>query len=102
MKRFKYQALVTPAPSADGEGKSALSGTCRMVVEAHHRESGTSKLFGALVVTDANPSPGAPQLSATLQLVGDDAGEYLAPGDTFGLWREGHVADGIVTRRVFI
>jgi hypothetical protein len=33
---------------------------------------------------------------------GDDAGDYLAAGEGFALWRGGDVGQGVVTRRVFV
>jgi len=35
-------------------------------------------------------------------VVGDDAGDYLTPGEHFSLLRGGDVARGTVTRRVFV
>lgn len=103
MKRFKYQALITVAAPAGGDGEPGLPGpVCRMVVEAHHCETGSGKLFPALVTKEqASPSADS-KLLVTLQVAGDDAPEYLAPGQSFGLWREGHAGDGVVTRRLFV
>jgi hypothetical protein len=104
MKRFKYQALVTLAPQSSGQ-QIALPGpgsACRMVVRARDHETGRSRLFPALVSGGQGTPPGHSQMLVTVVLADDDAGDCLAPGDHFTLWRGGPASDGVVTRRLFI
>jgi len=35
-------------------------------------------------------------------VLGDDAGDYLAPGERFELWRGHDLGSGVVTSRIFI
>jgi hypothetical protein len=104
MKRFKYQTLVTLAPRHDGDGEAVLPGpTCRMVVRAEHRETHVPKMFSALVASDEDSlmaRSGA--LHATVIVLGDDACDYLAPGERFVLWRGHDLGAGVVTRRIFV
>jgi hypothetical protein len=108
MKRYKYQTLVTLAQrggdGGDGGPQAALPGpACRMVVRARHRETRASKMFSALVssadetlVADSNT------ISLTVIVLGDDACDYLAPGERFVLWRGQDLGSGVVTRRIFV
>jgi hypothetical protein len=107
MKRFKYQTLVTLAPAQDGGPRAELPGpTCRMVVRATHRETHATKMFSALVSTGyagyESPVPGDGTLTLTVIVLGDDAGDYLAPGERFVLWRGSDLGSGVVTRRIFV
>ena len=96
MKRFKYQTLVTLAPARDGGPPAELPGpTCRMVVRARHRETRAAKMFSALVT-------GNRTLTLTVIVLGDDAGDYLAPGERFVLWRGSELGSGVVTSRIFV
>jgi hypothetical protein len=104
MKRYKYQTLVTLSPRHDGGPLPALPGpTCRMVVRAHHRETHAAKMFSALVTSDENsPMAGNAAIRATVIVLGDDAIDYLAPGERFELWRGDDLGSGVVTRRIFV
>jgi hypothetical protein len=100
MRRFKYQALIIPKPPEGGH--AALPGPpCRMVVRARHHESGHSRLFPALVSSSEETQPGN-EILASLVVAGDDAPDWLAPGDAFTLWREGPAGNGVITRRLFV
>jgi hypothetical protein len=103
MHRYKYQALVTLVPRQASGQEAALPGpACRAVVRARNHETHSSKLFSALVTTgDDSPPSGSSSLTVTVVVLGDDAGDYLAPGDHFVLWRGGDVGRGRVTRRMF-
>jgi hypothetical protein len=35
-------------------------------------------------------------------VLGDDARDYLAPGERFVLWRGHDLGSGVVTRRIFV
>ena len=104
MKRYKYQTLVKLAPDHDGGVPPALPGpTCRMVVRARHRETRATKMFSALVSTGSESLvPGDGTLTLTVIVLGDDAGDYLAPGERFVLWRGSDLGSGVVTRRIFV
>ena len=111
MKRFKYQTLVTLTPSHDGGPRAELPGpTCRMVVRARHRETRATKMFSALVSSgdallstgDGNRVTGDGTLTLTVIVLGDDAGDYLAPGERFVLWRGSDLGSGVVTGRIFV
>ena len=112
MKRYKYQTLVKLAPRLDGGAPPALPGpTCRMVVRAHHRETHAPKMFSALLTSGedsplaslaSNSAAGSGEVSATVIVLGDDAGDYLAPGERFVLWRGHDLGSGVVTRRIFV
>lgn len=106
MKRYKYQATVTLAPRQAGQSATLPGPACRMVVRAAHRETHASKLFSALV-SSGDSEPQAPvsadsQVVVTLVVLGDTAGDYLAPGEEFDLWRGQNVGHGVVTRRIFV
>jgi len=102
MKRFKYQALITPGPSPQSGGTALPGPSCRMVVRARHHESGENRLFPALVSTSDESRPGNSEILASLVVTGDDAPDWLAPGDAFTLWREGPAGSGVITRRLFV
>jgi hypothetical protein len=71
------------------------------VVRARHHETHRSKLFSALVTSEDGPLPGQANV-VTVVVVGDDADDYLAPGEHFALLRGCDVARGTVTRRIFV
>ena len=113
MKRFKYQTRVTLPPPHDGGQLASLPGpTCRMVVRARHRKTHAAKMFSALVSTEdglatdipavGGPAAGGGTITATVIVLGDDAGDYLAPGERFELWRGHDLGSGVVTSRIFI
>jgi hypothetical protein len=104
MKRYKYQALVTLFPQRDGGPQSPLPGpACRMVVRARHHETHHGKIFSALVTTiDDSALPEDSHLIVTVVVLGDDARDYLGPGDQFALWRGCDIGHGVVTGRKFV
>ena len=104
-KRYKYEAVVKLLPRQAGDPEAALPGpVCHAVVRADHLETHTGKLFSALVTTTGEGSgpPGSAPIAVTMVVVGDDAGDYLTPGEHFALLRGGDVARGTVTRRIFV
>lgn len=102
-KRYKYQALVTLLPhQADGPESRLPGPVCHAVVRACHPETHLSKFFSALVTRDEGEAPGKPSMLVTLVLVGDDADDYLPPGEHFTLVRGCDVARGTVTRRLYV
>ena len=103
-KRYKYEAMVKLLPQPAGGPDAALpSPVCHAVVRANHPGTHHSKLFSALVTTgDGGQPPGQAPIFVTMVVVGDDAGDYLTPGEHFSLLRGADVARGTVTRRVFV
>lgn len=103
MKRFKYRALVKLEPASSGAGELLPATGGRVVVRAQHHDTHQDKLFGALV----NAAHGEPLRSAdhsiqlTVTVTGDDAEEYLEPGDSFVLWRGHDIGHGVISRRLF-
>jgi hypothetical protein len=74
MKRYKFQALVTPYAADEGDARAKLSsGSHRMVLRAEHGETRRSQVFS-----------------------------YLQIGSHFSLWLGGDVGQGVVTRRLLI
>ena len=101
-RRYKYEALVRVLPRQADDGGAALPGpTCRAVVRARHLETHRNKLFSALVTSEDSQPPGGSNVM-TVVVVGDDADDYLAPGEHFALLRGRDVASGTVTRRIFV
>ncbi|HYB15683.1 MAG TPA: hypothetical protein VEF71_09460 [Streptosporangiaceae bacterium] len=104
MKRFKFQALVTPLADGEGGMPALGSGSHRMVLRAENAETHRSQVFSALVDTeDSDPfRSGAPEIVVTLRVVGDDVADYLDIGSRFSLWLGIDVGQGVVTRRLLI
>jgi hypothetical protein len=103
MKRYKYQALVTLL-GRDGNGHPApLPGpTSRMVVRTEDQQTHATRLFSALVSASGEPVHGDSHVIVLVTVLGDDAGDYLAAGKDFTLWRGHDIGRGVVTRRVFV
>ena len=103
MKRYKFQALVTPDKDDDARAQLS-SGSHRMVLRAESSETHRIQVFSALVDgEDAGPfRPGKPQVMVTLRVIGDDVSDYLDIGSHFSLWSGIDVGQGIVTRRLHI
>jgi hypothetical protein len=105
MKRYKFQALVTPYPDEDGHSRASLSsGSHRMVLRAESSETHRTQVFSALVdgQDDGPFRPGRPQIMVTLRVIGDDVSDYLDIGSHFNLWLGGDVGEGVVTRRLHV
>ena len=104
MKRYKFQALVTPVSDGAGGTSALTSGSHRMVLRAENAETHRSQVFSALVDTeDSDPyQSGKPEIVVTLRVVGDDVADYLDIGSRFSLWLGSDVGQGVVTRRLFI
>jgi hypothetical protein len=104
LKRYKFQALVTPLPDAAGDTSALRSGSHRMVLRAENAETHRSQVFSALVDTeDSDPyQSGTPEIVVTLRVVGDDVADYLDIGSRFSLWLGSDIGQGVVTRRLLI
>lgn len=102
MKRYKFQALVTPLHPVGGAPAVQLTGPAyRMVLRARHVRTGVAQLFSALISPAADQVPGD-GVVLTVTVLGDDAGDYFGPGQPFSLWRGADVGHGVVSRRVFV
>lgn len=112
--RYKFQGLIAlqpgagdqPGPLAEHPQWDLLPGQrCRMVVRAENHDTHLTHFFNALV---ANAGEGSGWLGddhaiVTVSVaVEEQPEEYFAVGDHFALWLAGDVADGVVTRRVFL
>jgi hypothetical protein len=105
MKRYKFQAMVTPAKDDDGEVRAKLaSGSCRMVLRAENSETKRTQVFSALVDPEQEGSfrPGKPTMLVTLRVIGDDIADYLDIGSHFSLWQGIDIGQGVITRRLFV
>lgn len=100
MKPHKYQALVTLYPPGDG-GLDAepLLHIRRLAVRPDHGGG----LFSALVSVEDGRllRPGTADIIARMVVLGDDARDYLAPGEEFALLSGGEVGHGVVSRWLF-
>jgi len=76
----------------------------RMAIRGEHHETHGSQFFSALVANNGDGSSWQDDDHeiVTIALVGDDLAEYFGAGDHFALWYGGDVADGVVTRRLFV
>lgn len=105
MKPYKYQALVTLYPPEDGglDADPPLH-VRHLTVRARFRGTSHSGIFGALVSAEDGSllSPGSHDVIATMEVLGDDVPDYLAPGVQFELLSGSEVGHGVVTRRIFI
>jgi len=103
MKRYKYQALVRLLPQEGSEQLAALPGAaCRAVVRAEDQQTHATRLYSALVSAIEDRVPGDAHVIVTVTVLGDDAGDCLATGEDFTLWRGQDIGRGVVTRRVFV
>lgn len=99
IKSYKFQAMVKPLAGGDGAPVESDAATRRMVVRAETSPDHGSRLFTALVSGESNL--GAYTI-VTLRLSGDDVGDYLGVGEHFCLWLGSDVAEGVITRRLFV
>lgn len=105
MKHYKFQALVTLYTTSGGPPCPTLdTAPRRMVLRGRSDESGRCQFFSVLVSRDGDMPfrSGKPRLEVVLRVAGDDVAEYLSVGRYFNLWLGEDVAEGIVTRRLFV
>ena len=97
IKRYKFQAMVKPLPGGTPvESDTVLR---RMVLRAGTSPAHGGRLFSALVRGEDNLGL---YTIVTLWLAGDDVCDYLGVGERFRLWLGCDVAEGVVTRRLFV
>ena len=104
MKQYKYRALVKLDSAGGSAAQPSLPpGGGRVVVRAHHHDTHRDKMFGALVdAVHGEPlRPADHSIQMTMTVSGDDACDYLEPGDTFVLWRGHDIGQGVISRRLF-
>ena len=95
---YKFQAMVKPL--AGGGAPVAIdSALHRMVVHADASAAHGDQMFNALVSGES--SMGSYTI-VTLRLDGDDVGDYLSVGGHFRLWLGIDVAEGVITRRLWV
>jgi hypothetical protein len=101
MEQCKYSALVKlNEPSSKGTGPPLEPGA-RVAVRARRHETGTSKLFSALIVVIQENSVRADHsIPLTLTVVGNDVPDYLDAGDSFALWRGHNIGQGVISQRL--
>jgi hypothetical protein len=101
MEQCKYSALVKlNEPGGTGTGPPLEPGA-RVAVRARHHETGTSKLFSALIVViEENSVRADHSIPLTLTVVGNDVPDYLDAGDSFVLWRGHDIGHGVILRRL--
>ena len=98
--RYKFRAMLSPASAGAGDEGGQMH---RMVLRARHHQSHGTKVFSALVTSDDHPGwLGSDHAIATISLYADDAGDYFDIGDHFSVWLGRDVADGVVTRRLYV
>ena len=101
MKRYKFQALVTPLKDNADASAVLSAGSHRMVLRAENAETHRKQVFSALVDADDGAlRPGKPEIVVTLRVIGDDVDDYLEIGSHFSLWLGSDVGQGVVTRRL--
>jgi hypothetical protein len=114
--RYKFQGLLTLHPG-DRRGEVVRPGAvpapwelpagqrCRMVVKAEHHQTHGTRFFNALVANsgDGEDWLGERHVIVTVSVAVEEPPDlYFAVGDHFALWLAGDVAEGVVTRRLFI
>jgi hypothetical protein len=88
MRHCQYQALVTLYLPQQGDLQPSLPAqTRRLVARARHHVTHRSKLFSAVATAagDQPLRPGDAHRVVTGQVNGEDAGQYVVPGEHFGL-----------------
>jgi hypothetical protein len=91
--------MVKPRAGGDAAPVDPDAELRRIVVHADASEAHGEQMFNALVSGERNLGS---YTLVTLRLDGDDVGDYLAVGETFRLWLGTHVAEGIITKRLWI
>lgn len=71
----------------------------RMVLCALASQAHGCQMFNVLVSGDGDLGPFS---VVTLRLSGNDVSDYLAVGEHFDLWLGTDVAEGVITRRLYV
>jgi hypothetical protein len=112
-QRYKFQALITLGRPAGAAGATASQPAAvdlppgqlrRMVIRGQRHGTRGKSFFSALVASsgDASEMLDAAHEIVTVSLVAEEPAEYFSVGDHFSLWLGHDVADGVITRRLFI
>jgi|SRR5882672_11496283 len=99
IKGYKFQAMVKPLAGGEGTPVELDAELRRIVVHADASMAHGDQMFNALVSGEANLGS---YTIVTLRLDGDDVGDYLDVGEHFRLWLGDDVAEGIITRRLWV
>jgi len=99
IKSFKFQAMVKPMGGRHDAPVESDAVARRMVVRAETSPAHGSQMFSALVSGEGNLGG---YTIVTLRLTGDEVGDYLGVGEHFCLWLGADVAEGVITRRLFV
>ena len=110
---YKFQAFVTVNPAQDAdpaEPPPAAAATLppgltkRVTLRGEHHVTHGSHFFSALVANNGDSSEwiGDNPAIVTVMTAGDDPADYFSAGDHFALWLGHDIADGVVTRRLFV
>ncbi len=105
MKRYKFQALVTPRSAEGAAWTSEGPASQRVVVRAKNSGTRRSQLFRALLDSGSDAMPfgtGSSRVLVTLRLVGDDVCDCLDVGSRFDLWCGADIGEGVITRRLYV
>jgi hypothetical protein len=113
IRPYKFQAFVTvnAGEDADASGPPPTASatlppgtTKRITLRGEHHDTHGSHFFTALVANSGDSSEwiGDSHAIVTVMLAGEDAADYFSAGDHFALWVGHDIADGIVTRRLFM
>jgi hypothetical protein len=111
--RYKFQGLVTLRPGGSGELLGRPRGPAeelppgqlhRMVVRGEHHRTHDTCFFSALVASNGDGSEvcGSDHAVVQVQLAADRPRDYFDIGDHFTLWRGHDLAEGVVTRQLFV
>lgn len=98
-KRYKFQALIKPLNGGRGTPLEFDAAPRRIVLRAETRQSHSCQLFTALVSGDGNIGNYG---VIVLRLAGDEVCDYLDIGEHFRLWLGGDIAEGVITRRLYV
>ena len=99
IKRYKFQAMVKPMAGRRNAPVESDAVARRMVVRAATSPTHGSQLFSALVSGEGDLGG---YTIVTLRVTGDEVGDYLGVGEHFSLWLGDDVAEGVITRRLFV
>lgn len=95
----KFQALVKPSANLHRAGVDLDAAPRRMVLCAFASPVHDCQMFSVLVSGDGDLGPYA---VVTLRMSGDDVRDYLNVGEHFDLWLGTDVAEGVITRRLYV
>ena len=99
-EHYKFQALVKPSGEGADIPVTTYAAARRMVLCAEKSPDHGGQIFRALVSGDGSTI--GSYTIVTLRVAGDDVRDYLGIGERFRLWLGSDVAEGVITRRLFV